>query len=163
MCDGCWFGSSACVGAEKAYALAPVNGQSNGMDMPGVTISKDDARISVAFCAERMKNELNCSKQFIGVSKKDGQCWCAKESDNCDNFAGFTKYIGHFFQVKEGSKKNSEGVSERVFEGAVAVDSARRLSTACTRVHAFICVFSGLLVKCQIIMGALSHSIRVPR
>ena len=136
MCDGCWFGSSACVGAEKAYALAPVHGQSNGVAMPGVAISKGDARISVAFCAERMKNEPDCSKQFIGVSKKDGQCWCAKKNDDCENFVGFTSYIGYFFQTKEGSDNISEGGSEQVFEGAIEVGSARRLSNPC--MHACI-------------------------
>ena len=71
MCDGCWLGSTDCVGAEKAYALAPVDGQANGvLIMPGVAISKEDARISVAYCAEQMKNEPDCSKKFIGVSIK---------------------------------------------------------------------------------------------
>ena len=126
MCDGCWFGSSGCVGAEKAFALAPVDGRANGTDIPGVTISKEDARISVSFCAERMENELNCSKQFFGVSKKNGHCWCAKASDNCSNFVRFTNNIGHFFQTKEKRGNISEEENEG-YDGGLA----RRLSTAC--------------------------------
>ena len=138
MCDGCWFGSSACVGAEEAYALAPVNGQANGMGMPGVTISKEGARVSVAYCAEKMKNELNCSKQFIGVSKKNGQCWCAKENDNCEKFFGFASSIVYFFQTKEGRKEILDGGSEEGFEGAIEVGLHRRLSTACMCMHTVI-------------------------
>ena len=132
MCDGCWLGSTDCVGAEKAYALAPVDGQANGMlIMPGVAISKEDARISVAYCAEQMKNEPDCSKKFIGVSMKDGQCWCAKENDNCDNFVSFTSFVGHFFKSRDGREKISEGESEKVFEGSLVVGLARRLSQTC--------------------------------
>ena len=138
MCDGCWFGSSACVGAEKAYALAPVNGQVNGMDMPGVAISKKDARISVAFCAERMQNEPNCSKQFVGVSKKNGQCWCAKANDNCEKFVKSTSYILHFLQMKAGSTEILNGGSEEGVEGAIEVGLHRKLSTACMCTHAVI-------------------------
>ena len=129
MCDGCWFGSSACVGAEKAYALAPVNGRANGMGMSGVAISIEDARVSVAYCADQMKNELNCSKRFIGVSKKNGQCWCAKASDNCENFVGFTNFIGYFFQTNEGNKQTVERERGEGFEGVIEVGLYRRLST----------------------------------
>ena len=124
MCDGCWFGFSGCAGAEKAYALAPVDGRANGMlIMPGVAINKQDARVSVAYCAVQMKTEPDCSKQFIGVSMKDGQCWCAKENDNCDNFVSFTSFVGHFFKSKDASEEISEGESEEVFEGSGTVCS----------------------------------------
>ena len=132
MCDGCWFGFSGCAGAEKAYALAPVHDQTNDMQhLTGGSISKEDARISVAYCAEQMKTEPDCSKQFIGVSMKDGQCWCAKENDNCDNFVSFTSFAGHFFKSQEGSEEISEGESEQVFEGSLVVGSARRLTQKC--------------------------------
>ena len=127
MCKGCWFGSSACVGAEKAYALAPVHGKANGTRTPGVAISKEDARISVAYCAEQMKNETDCSKQFIGVSMKDGQCWCAKKNYNCENFVEFTIHHGHFFKLIEGSEETSEGGGSN--EGTIEVGLGRRLST----------------------------------
>ena len=132
MCDGCWLGSTDCVGAEKAYALAPVDGQANGMlIMPGVAISKEDARISVAYCAEQMKTEPDCSKRFVGVSMKDGQCWCAKKNDNCDNFVDFTSYMGYFFKSQERSENISEAGGEEAVEGALVVRSDRRLSTKC--------------------------------
>ena len=131
MCDGCWLGSADCAGVEKAYALSPVNGQANGMRMPGVAISKEDARISATYCADQMKNEPDCSKQFIGVSMKGGQCWCAKQNDKCDNFVSFTSFAGHFFKLQNGSEEILEGESEGVFEGSFVVGSDRRLSTAC--------------------------------
>ena len=131
MCDGCWLGSTGCVGAPNAYALVPVHGQSNGTQMPGVAISKEDARISATYCADQMKNESDCSKQFIGVSMKGGQCWCAKQNDKCENFVSFTGFAGHFFKLQNGSEEISEGESEGVFEGSLVIGSARRLSTAC--------------------------------
>ena len=131
MCDGCWLGSADCAGVKKAYALAPVHGQANGVHVPGVDISKEDARISVAYCAEQMKKEPDCSKQFIGVSMKDGQCWCAKQNDKCDNFVGFTSFGAHFFKLQEGTEEISEEKNEDVFEGSLVVGSARRLSKKC--------------------------------
>ena len=132
MCDGCWFGSSGCAGAEKAYALAPVHDQTKGMQhLTGGSISKEDARISVAYCAEQMKTEPDCSKRFVGVSMKDGQCWCAKKNDNCDNFVDFTSYMGYFFKSQERSENISEAGGEEAVEGALVVRSDRRLSTKC--------------------------------
>ena len=144
MCDGCWLASAGCAGAEKAYALAPVHGQANGMHMPGVAISKEDARVSVAYCAEQMKNEPDCSKQFIGVSMKDGQCWCAKENGNCDNLLVFTSFVAHFFQLQKGSEEVSEGKNEDIFERSLVVASARRLSKK--SMHDVIYVFVWILV-----------------
>ena len=126
MCDGCWLGSTDCVGADKAYALAPVDGQANGMRTPGMAISKEDARISVTYCAEKMRNERDCSKQFIGVSMKDGHCWCSLKNKNCDNFVNFAIFAAHFFKkVKQRSKVKK----------SLVVSSARRLSTKCTYVY----------------------------
>ena len=137
MCDGCWLGSTGCVDAANAYTLSPAHGQSNGMRMPGVAIGKEDAHISATYCADQMKNEPDCSKQFIGVSMKGGQCWCAKQSDKCENFVSFTSFAGHFFKLQNGSEESLEGESEGVLEGSLIVDSARRLSTACmyARMH----------------------------
>ena len=118
--------------------LAPVNGRANGMTMPGMGISKEDARISVAFCAERMKNERNCSKQLIGVSKKNGQCWCAKANDNCEKFVEFASHILYFFQMKKASEEILAGGSEEVFEGAIEVGLHRRLNTKCMCMHAVL-------------------------
>ena len=151
MCDGCWLGSADCAGVKKAYALAPVHGQANGVHLPGVDISKEDARISVAYCAEQMKKEPDCSKQFIGVSMKDGQCWCAKENGNCENLLVFTSFVAHFFQLQEGSEDVSAGENEDIFEGALVVSSARRLSTQCmyTCMYEFISVlFRPLVISC---------------
>ena len=99
MCDGCFFGDNGCVGT-KAYALAPVDGIAAGSSTEGASISLEDARISVAYCAEQMKNEPDCSPQFIGVSKSNGHCWCAKTGGNCQNYVNFLTDTGHFFQSK---------------------------------------------------------------
>ena len=128
-----------CAGADKTFALKPVNGQANGMHMSGAPISREDARISVAYCAEQMKNEPNCSKQYIGVSVRNGQCWCAKKSGNCSNFIEVTSYLGHFFQWQG----ENEGMSEGEMKGAIEVGSAWRLISAgmCVCVCAYHCIY----------------------
>ena len=87
-----------------------------------MTISKEDDRISVAYCAEKMRNERDCSKQFIGVSMKDDHCWCSLKNKNCDNFVNFAIFAEHFFKkAKERSKAKK----------SLVVSSVRRLSTKC--------------------------------
>ena len=89
MCDGCWFGQDGCGGNTKAYARAPADGVPHGQDSEPTgtaeekAISKADARISVAWCAEQMKGASDCSKEYIGVSKDNGHCWCAKAGTSC--------------------------------------------------------------------------------
>ena len=88
MCDGCWFGQDGCGGSNtKAYALPPANGLPNGQltNGPSSPTSKADARISVAWCAEQMKGASECSKEYIGVSKDNGHCFCAKAGGDCDS------------------------------------------------------------------------------
>ena len=77
MCGGKQFDLSG----QGAYALAPVNGVANGrLGTPGIDMTREDARISVAYCAEQMKNDPSCSTQFIGVAPNNGTCWCAQSS-----------------------------------------------------------------------------------
>lgn len=102
MCDGCWFGTKGCVGANEAYALAPFNGQPTGSHSPSYLFTdKEDARISVAWCLEQMKNHDECSKQFIGVANSNGHCWCAKKGGDCynDQTIGSLTSRGHFFEL----------------------------------------------------------------
>ena len=105
MCTGCFFGGdTGCSSLPKAYAYAPVNGAATGgisqLD-PAVEISNDDARISVAYCAEKMKDEPTCSTEFIGVSKSDGRCYCIKTSSSCSTtYQNFLTSTGYFFQSK---------------------------------------------------------------
>ena len=68
--------------SQGAYALAPVNGQARGsVGTPGSTITLEQARISVAWCAEQMKNDPDCSTHFIDVAEANGQCYCAQSSN----------------------------------------------------------------------------------
>ena len=62
-----------------AYALKPdADRQPKGGNfLEGTPIAVEDARISVAWCAEKMKNDNSCSTQFIGVAKGNGVCFCA--------------------------------------------------------------------------------------
>lgn len=70
---------------QGAYALAPVNGKATGrVGTPGPAITLEEARISVAWCAEQMKSDTTCSTHFIGVVKDDGQCYCAQSSNTDD-------------------------------------------------------------------------------
>ena len=67
---------------EGVYALAPVNGRATGdVGTAGPALTLEQARISVAWCAEQMKSDTDCSTHFIGVVKADGQCYCAQSSD----------------------------------------------------------------------------------
>ena len=104
MCDGCYFGTDNCYSANpKPYALAPTNGAANGqLDDEAGDISSDDARISVAWCAEQMKNQPECSAQFIGVFPDNGHCWCAKTGGDCSTLSADLNKMkdGHFFQSK---------------------------------------------------------------
>lgn len=68
------------------HALAPVYGKPTGSFDPGPAISKENARISVAWCVEQMKkieNLAECSKQFVGVSGVNGACFCATYGGDC--------------------------------------------------------------------------------
>ena len=103
MCDGCFFGSGSGCGSTAAYAYAPVNGAATGGTTTATSpaITRDQARISVAYCAEQMKDEAACSTEFIGVSKSDGRCYCIKTSSSCtDAYQNFLTSTGHFFQSK---------------------------------------------------------------
>ena len=110
MCDGCWVGQDGCGGNTKAYARAPANGvpHGQGSEPTGTAeekaISKADARISVAWCAEQMKGASECSKEYIGVSKDNGHCWCAKAGGDCDSNANIQNLNdivnGGFFRCK---------------------------------------------------------------
>ena len=109
MCDGCWFGDNSCAGDTKAYALAPAaNGLPRGQQTEPTgsakAISKADARISVAYCAEQMKDATECSTEYIGVSNGNGHCWCAQAGGNCDtngNLQLLTDTVnGGFFRSK---------------------------------------------------------------
>ena len=124
MCDGCWFGDQDCAGADKAYALKPVNRQATGSRMPGVAISREDARIFAGYCAEQMQNEPGCSKHFIGVSVRNGQCWCAKKSGNCGDFMEVASSLGHFFQ--------SRGENEGILKGEMNVHIGNVRESMCT-------------------------------
>ena len=100
MCDGCWFGTSGCVGSTTAYALAPTNGASRGRTgNAGSKIDVEEARISATYCAEQMKSFSECSKEFIGLADTNGHCWCAKAGTDCVSNAGNLNLL-HFFQSK---------------------------------------------------------------
>ena len=82
MCGGKKYLDAA---GEGVYALAPVNGRATGdVGTAGPAITLEEARISVAWCAEQMKSDTTCSTHFIGVVKDDGQCYCAQSSDTDD-------------------------------------------------------------------------------
>ena len=109
MCDGCWFGEGGCGGNTKAFTLPPANGLPQGQQTAptgsDTTISKADARISVAYCAEQMKDATECSTEYIGVADDTGHCWCAKEGGNCDTNANIKDRLldtgnGGFFRSK---------------------------------------------------------------
>ena len=107
MCNGCWFGQSGCGGSNtKAFTLPPANGLPQGQQTtPDEAISKADARISVAYCAEQMKDATECSTEYIGVADDTGHCWCAKEGGNCDTNANIKDRLldtdnGGFFRSK---------------------------------------------------------------
>ena len=106
MCDGCWFGDNGCGGDTKAFALPPANGLPQGQQTtPDEAISKADARISVAYCAQQMKDAIECSTEYIGVADDTGHCWCAKEGGNCDTNTNIKDRLldtvnGGFFRSK---------------------------------------------------------------
>ena len=106
MCGGCWVGQNSC-GARNvnAYAHPPVDGVPHGQmgTEPDSALSKEEARISVAWCAEQMKGASDCSTEYIGVSKGNGHCWCAKAGTSCSS--GDLNYVtdtvnGGFFRSK---------------------------------------------------------------
>ena len=106
MCNGCWFGDGNCGGSSTtAYALAPVGGYADGRTgSPGSTITREEARISVDYCAEKMMDSPECSTEFIGVAHTNGHCWCAKKGGACNvgtdiHDLGDTSK-GYFFQRK---------------------------------------------------------------
>ena len=109
MCSGKWFFNSD---GQGLYARKPVDGKTpTGGVTPGDAISQADAMISVAWCADQMKDDNECSQQFIGVSHNNGHCWCAKKG-GCtvgdrniinvadDNLKNYIMAGGHFFQFQ---------------------------------------------------------------
>ena len=120
MCGGKQFDLSG----QGAYALAPVNGVANGrVGTEGASISLEDARISVAYCAEQMKNEPDCSPQFIGVVKNDGRCWCAQSSGTANTDCSTLETNNHFF--------------ERMLPACTVAHSNMLPGTACTCLPGF--------------------------
>ena len=86
-----------CGGNElaNAFAHAPVNGLPTGGSSSGGSISLEEARISVAWCAEQMT--ADCSTHFVGITKNTGQCHCAKSS-SADTECASKETANHFFE-----------------------------------------------------------------
>ena len=105
MCSGKWFFNSD---GQGLYARKPVDGKTpTGGVTPGDPISQADAMISVAWCADQMKDDKECSQQFIGVSHSNGHCWCAKKGGVCKNNYDIAHYLlhgGHFFELRNPRK-----------------------------------------------------------
>ena len=120
MCNGCWFGEpiknggvEKCGGsATKAYARAPSSSGEPQGDTKAPTgtaeeksISKTHARVSVAYCAEQMKDATECSKEYIGVAGSNGHCWCVKAGEGECTGGNWKKQLmnvthGGFFKCK---------------------------------------------------------------
>ena len=86
-----------CGGNElaNAFAHAPVNGLPTGGSSSGGSISLEEARISVAWCAQQMT--ADCSTHFVGITKNTGQCHCAKSS-SADTECASKETANHFFE-----------------------------------------------------------------
>ena len=101
MCSGKWFSNAD---GQAMMAYKPLGGKTpNGGTQLGVAISQADASISVAWCAEQMKDDTACSLQFVGVAHNNGHCWCAKEGGDCKSNFEINKYFlagGHFFKLQ---------------------------------------------------------------
>ena len=112
MCGGCWLGDPDCGDAKKPYALSPFNGQATGRyDDEGPRISKDKARISVAWCLEQMKDYSECSKRFGIVDENNGRCWCVKAGGECNadkSDSIFAKSI-HLFELSNEDPECTAG------------------------------------------------------
>ena len=86
-----------CKNAEPfkdAYAYEPRSGEPDGGSKKGSKISVEDAQISVAWCADKLKGE--CSQKFLSVSERTGQCYCVDKDDDCTN----TKSGGYTFEYE---------------------------------------------------------------
>ena len=96
MCSGNWFYSNTL----GKYSYKPLDGKTlAGGHTTGVAISQEDASISVAWCADQMKDATWCSTEFIGVAHNNGLCWCAREGGDCSQMSATLKSGGHFFQM----------------------------------------------------------------
>ena len=102
MCSGNWFFNNTL--SKQRYAYKPLDGKTpTGGHTAGVAISQEDASISVAWCADQMKDDKECSQQFVGVANNNGHCWCAKKGGDCTHNDGLKTYIltgGHFFELR---------------------------------------------------------------